>query len=107
MIARRIAWIRADLTFDIPPGLIASSTSFTGASRTPSQVAKRSRNRKYAMSRLRSFVLCDSTVSTSSAIGSPCGFINGTPYTARKRSRIARTRLRVGGVHAVEGTAPR
>ena len=33
-IARRIAWMRADLTFEMPPGRIASSTSATGASRT-------------------------------------------------------------------------
>ena len=35
-IARRIAWMRADLTFEMPPGRIASSTSATGASRTAS-----------------------------------------------------------------------
>ena len=36
-IARRIAWMRADLTFEIPPGRIASSTAGSGASRTCSQ----------------------------------------------------------------------
>ena len=36
-IARRIAWIRADFTFEMPPGRIASSTSSSGASRTASQ----------------------------------------------------------------------
>ena len=30
----RISWIRRDLTFDMPPGLIASSTSRSGASAT-------------------------------------------------------------------------
>ena len=34
VIARRIDLIRADLTFEIPPGRIASSISSTGASRT-------------------------------------------------------------------------
>ena len=43
-IARRIDLIRADLTFEIPPGRIASSISSTGASRTASQVGKRSRS---------------------------------------------------------------
>jgi hypothetical protein len=42
-IARRICWIRTDLTFEMPPGRIASSTSCAGASRTASQLAKRSR----------------------------------------------------------------
>jgi hypothetical protein len=28
---------------------------------------------------LRSFVLCERTVSTSSASGSPCGAMSGTP----------------------------
>ena len=45
-IARRIAWMRADLTFEIPPGRIASSTSASGASRTCSQLGKRSRRRR-------------------------------------------------------------
>ena len=43
-MAARIDLIRADLTFEIPPGRIASSTSSTGASRTASQEPpKRSR----------------------------------------------------------------
>jgi hypothetical protein len=46
---------------------------------TASHDGKRSRRRRYATSRLRSFVLCDSTVNTSSAIGSPCGSISGMP----------------------------
>ena len=33
--------MRTDLTFEMPPGRIASSTSSTGASRTASQVSKR------------------------------------------------------------------
>ena len=99
--------MRADLTFEIPPGLIASSTCSTGASITASHDGKRSRSRRYATSRLRSFVLCDSTVSTSSAIGSPCGCIDGMPYTVRSRSRTLFTRARVGGVQVVEGIAPR
>ncbi len=71
--------MRADLTFEIPPGRIASSTSASGASRTGSQRGKRSRRRRKATSRLRSFVDCESTVSTSSAIGWPCGAIRGMP----------------------------
>lgn len=43
MIALRIALIPADLTFEIPPGRIASSTRSTGASRIASQSANRSR----------------------------------------------------------------
>src|SRR4051794_41152823 len=94
--ARRIAWIRTDLTFEIPPGRIASSISSTGASRTASHASNRSRRRRNATSRLRSFVDCDSTVSTSSPSGSPCGAITGTPYISRSRARSARTR-RAGG----------
>ena len=45
-IASRIAWMRTDFTFEMPPGRIASSTSSTGASRTASQVSKRSRRRR-------------------------------------------------------------
>ena len=44
VIARRIDLIRADLTFEMPPGRIASSISSTGASRTATQVGKRSRS---------------------------------------------------------------
>ena len=36
--------MRADLTFEIPPGRIASSTSALGASRTAAQSANRSRS---------------------------------------------------------------
>jgi hypothetical protein len=78
-MARRIAWMRADFTFEIPPGRIASSTSTSGASRTCSHRGKRSRSRRKATSRLRSLVDCESTVSTSSAIGSPCGAMRGMP----------------------------
>ena len=53
----------------MPPGRIASSISSTGASRTASQAAKRSRRRRKATSRLRSLVDCESTVSTSSPSG--------------------------------------
>ena len=42
--SRRIAWIRADLTFEMPPGRIASSTSALGASRTAAQLPKRLRS---------------------------------------------------------------
>ena len=84
--------MRPDLTFEMPPGRIASSTSSTGASRTASQASKRSRRRRKATSRLRSLVDCDSTVRISSPTGSPCGAITGTPYIARRRSRAARTR---------------
>ena len=63
--------MRTDLTFEIPPGLIASSISSTGASRTASHASKRSRRRRKATSRLRSLVDCESTVSTSSPTGSP------------------------------------
>ena len=88
--------MRTDLTFEIPPGLIASSISSTGASRTASHASKRSRRRRKATSRLRSLVDCESTVSTSSPSGSPCGSITGIPYIARRRSRTARTRLARG-----------
>src|ERR1039457_5724439 len=104
--ACRIALIRADLTFEIPPGLIASSISSTGARITASHDCKRSRKRRYATSRLRSFVLCDSTVNTSSAIGSPCGAISGMPYTARRRSRIRLTPQRVGGALSGDRAPP-
>ncbi len=65
--------MRADLTFEMPPGRIASSISASGASRTACQRGKRVRRRRKATSRLRSLVDCESTVSTSSAIGWPCG----------------------------------
>ena len=42
---RRIALIRADLTLEIPPGRIASSTSSTGASRTCVHVSPGKRSR--------------------------------------------------------------
>jgi len=42
--SRRIAWIRGAFCCARPPGRIASSTSATGASRTSSQVGKRSRS---------------------------------------------------------------
>ncbi len=38
--------MRTDFTFEMPPGRIASSISSTGASRTASQVSKRSRSRR-------------------------------------------------------------
>ena len=88
--------MRTDLTFEIPPGRIASSISSTGASRTASHASKRSRRRRKATSRLRSLVDCERTVSTSSPIGSPWGSITGIPYIARRRSRTARTRLARG-----------
>ena len=102
--------MRADLTFEIPPGLIASSISSTGASRTASHASKRSRRRRKATSRLRSLVDCESTVSTSSPSGSPCGSITGIPYIARRRSRTARTRPARGrrqGVGTREVSSPR
>ena len=88
--------MRTDLTFEIPPGRIASSISSTGASRTASHASKRSRRRRKATSRLRSLVDCESTVSTSSPTGSPWGSMTGIPYIARRRSRTARTRLARG-----------
>src|SRR3954469_2364069 len=102
-IAERISWIRTDLTFEIPPGRIASSISSTGASRTASHASNRSRSRRNATSRLRSFVDCDSTVSTSSPSASPCGAITGTPYISRSRARSARTRRADGASKAVTG----
>ena len=102
--------MRTDLTFEIPPGLIASSISSTGASRTASHASKRSRRRRKATSRLRSLVDCESTVSTSSPTGSPWGSITGIPYIARRRSRTARTRLARGlrqGVGTREVSSPR
>src|SRR3954447_20453316 len=104
-IARKISWIRTDLTFEIPPGRIASSTSSTGASRTASHETKRSRSRRNATSRLRSFVDCDRTVRTSSPSGSPCGAITGTPYISRRRARSARTRRAGGRSNAIAVTA--
>src|SRR6266540_764274 len=88
----------------MPPGRIASSISSTGASRTASHDGKRSRRRRKATSRLRSLVDCDRTVSTSSPRGSPCGAMTGTPYIARRRSRMARTR-RADGRRQGLGTA--
>src|SRR5512133_1627760 len=88
--------MRTDLTFEIPPGRIASSISSTGASRTASHAGNRSRRRRKATSRFRSFVDCDSTVRTSSPSGSPCGAITGTPYISLSRSRSARTRRAEG-----------
>ena len=38
--------MRTDLTFEMPPGRIASSISSTGASRTASHASKRSRRRR-------------------------------------------------------------
>src|SRR4051812_2465136 len=87
----------------MPPGRIASSISSTGASRTASHASNRSRRRRNATSRLRSFVDCDSTVSTSSPSGSPCGAITGTPYISRSRVRSARTRRADGASKAVTG----
>src|SRR4051812_18065520 len=89
----------------MPPGRIAASTSSTGASRTASHASKRSRRRRNATSRLRSFVDCESTVSTSSPSGSPCGTITGTPYIARSRARSARTRRAGGRAKAIAAPA--
>ena len=71
--------MRTDLTFEIPPGRIASSTSSFGASRTASQLPKRSRRRRKATSRLRSLVDCERTVRISSSSPWPCGGAAGTP----------------------------
>ena len=79
VIPCRIDLIRADFTLLIPPGRIASSIRSTGASRIASQSTNRSRNPKYATSRLRSFVDWDSTVRISSAIGWPWGLASGIP----------------------------
>ncbi len=95
--------MRLDFTLEMPPGRIAASTSSLGASRTASHESKRSRRRRNATSRLRSLVDCDSTVSTSSASGSPCGAITGMPYIARSRARIARTRRAGGRLHGSTG----
>jgi len=78
-IVLRICWIRTDLTFEMPPGRIASSTSCADASRTASQLAKRWRKARNATSRLRSLVLCESTVRINSSIGRPCGGAEGMP----------------------------
>ena len=103
-IASRIALIRTDLTFEMPPGRIASSISSTGASRTASQASKRSRRRRKATSRLRSLVDCESTVRTSSAIGSPCGSITGSRRSrAGARGPRARGRLGVGARRSARG----
>ena len=71
--------MRRDFWMCSPPGWIAASISSTGAARTASQDGKRSRRRRNATSRLRSFVDCERTVRTSSASGSSCGSIVGTP----------------------------
>jgi hypothetical protein len=71
--------MRRDLTWEMPPGRIASSTSSRGASRAASQEGKRSRSWAQAASRLRSFVLCESTVSISSSSASPWGAHPGRP----------------------------
>ncbi len=77
--SHRIAWIRSDLTLEMPPGRIAASTSSSGASRTAVQLGKRARSRWKATSRLRSFVDCDSTVRISSSSGRRCGSATGRP----------------------------
>ena len=60
-----------------PPGRRASMSSSRGASRTSSQLGKRSRRRAYATSRLASEVFWERTVRTSSAIGCPWGWFTG------------------------------
>src|SRR5438445_697761 len=96
--------MRPDLTLEMPPGRIASSTCSSGASRTACQVGRRARSRRYDRSRLRSFVDCERTVRMSSAIGWPCGRICGTPLTERRRSRIRSTRARAGGLKRSSGS---
>jgi hypothetical protein len=78
-MASRMAWMRRDLTLEIPPGRMACSTSSLGASRTASQVGKRSRSPRKATSRLRSLVDWLRTVSTSSPRPSPWGGATGRP----------------------------
>ena len=46
VMACRIALMRAALTLEMPPGLIARSIRATGASRTAVQVPKRARRRR-------------------------------------------------------------
>ena len=71
--------MRSDLTLEMPPGRIASSTSSSGASRTAVQLGKRARRRRNATSRLRSFVDWESTVRISSSSGCRCGGADGRP----------------------------
>ena len=94
--------MRRDFWTCRPPGWIAASTSSTGASRTASQEGRRSRRRRKATSRLRSFVDCESTVSTSSASGSPCGAM--TRHAVDVAQALAHARGR--GAPAA-GTRPR
>ena len=93
-LLERLGLQRAEV---VVAGRIASSTAVTRASRTAAQSAKRSRRRAYATSRLRSFVFCESTVRMSSSTGARCGRGVGRPYSARRRSRIARRRRGVAG----------
>ena len=66
--SRRIAWIRTDLTFEMPPGRIASLDLGVGrvAHGRPSCRSARAARRK-ATSRLRSLVDCERTVRISSS----------------------------------------
>ena len=58
---------------------MASSTACRGASRTASQLGKRSRRRRKATSRLRSLVDCERTVRMSSSSPLPWGGATGRP----------------------------
>ena len=72
--------MRADLTLEMPPGRIASSTAPGGASRTASQLSRRSvAQAQEGQSRLRSLVDCESTVRTSSSSGPPVRGHDGMP----------------------------
>ena len=87
--------MRADFTFEMPPGRIASSTSATRrVASPPPSCRKRSRRRRKATSRLRSLVVCESTVSTSSAIGWPCGRHQRDPVDLAQRASRTRARAR-------------
>ena len=101
--------IRPDLTFEMPPGRIASSISSTGASRTASQLE--------ALAQAQEGDVAVAVVGRlgehgEDELGERVAVrpITGMPYIARRRSRSARTRRARGrrqGVGTREVSCPR
>jgi len=79
--------MRADFTLEMPPGG-SPPRPRRAAPRGRPPGGRRARSPRKATSRLRSLVDCESTVSTSSAIGCPCG----APQPARTPRADARAR---------------
>ena len=91
------AWIRSDLTLEMPPGRIAASTSVERrvAHRRPSS-GSASRSRRKATSRLRSFVDCERTVRISSSSAVAVRRRDGPAVDERAAGRAARARAPAG-----------